>query len=139
MAESHEITIRVRYCETDGQGFVHHSNYACYFEMGRTELFRADGGDYREMENRGLFFVVAQMTCKYHKPARYDDVLTLRTTVTRLSQAKLEHEYEIRREGELITSGHSVLACVDRDGNIRRIPEVLESLRHPVAEPATPS
>ncbi len=135
MADSHEITFRVRYCETDAQGFVHHSNYLSYFEMGRTELFRDDGGDYREMENRGLFFVVAQMTCKYHKPARYDDVLTLRTTIKRLSQAKLEHEYELRRDDELITTGHSVLACVDCDGSIRRIPEVLESLREPPENP----
>lgn len=127
----HEITIRVRYCETDAQGVLHHSNYFNYFEMGRTELFRAGGGDYREMESRGLYFVVAKLDCRYHKPARYDDVLTLRTRIQKLSQAKLEHEYQLFRDDELLATGHSVLACIDREGNIQRIPEVLESLANP--------
>jgi acyl-CoA thioester hydrolase len=131
MRDEHELTIRVRYSETDAQGFVHHSHYLSYFEMGRTELFRAGGGDYRAMEERGLFFVVAQLTCRYHKPARYDDVLKLRTRVSKLSQAKLEHEYRLYRGDELLTTAHSVLACVDREGNIKRIPEVLESLKRP--------
>lgn len=127
----HELTIRVRYCETDAQGFVHHSNYFNYFEMGRTELFRAQGGDYRAMEQRGLYFVVAQLDCRYHKPARYDDLLTLRTSLQRLSPVKLEHEYRLYRGEELLARGHSVLACIDREGNIQRIPEVLASLRKP--------
>jgi acyl-CoA thioester hydrolase len=131
MSDEHEITLRVRYSETDAQGFVHHSHYLSYFEMGRTELFRAGGGDYRAMEERGLFFVVAQLTCRYHKPARYDDLLTLRTRVSKLSQAKLEHEYRLYRGDELLTTAHSVLACVDREGNIKRIPEVLDSLKRP--------
>ena len=131
MLDEHELTIRVRYSETDAQGFVHHSHYLSYFEMGRTELFRAGGGDYRAMEERGLFFVVAQLTCRYHKPARYDDLLTLRTRVSKLSQAKLEHEYRLYRGDELLTTAHSVLACVDREGNIKRIPEVLDSLKRP--------
>jgi acyl-CoA thioester hydrolase len=129
--DEHELTLRVRYSETDAQGFVHHSHYLSYFEMGRTELFRAGGGNYRAMEDRGLFFVVAQLTCRYHKPARYDDMLTLRTRVAKLSQARLEHEYRLYRGDELLTTGHSVLACVDREGNIKRIPEVLESLKRP--------
>jgi len=67
----HEIQIRVRYCETDAMGFLHHANYLNYFEIGRTELFRAQGGNYREMEERGLYLVVVQFACRYHKPARY--------------------------------------------------------------------
>ena len=63
--------------------------------------------------------------------ARYDDVLLLRTRVSKLSQAKLEHEYRLYRDDELLTTAHSVLACVDREGNIKRIPEVLESLKRP--------
>ena len=128
MPEEHAITIRVRYSETDAQGFVHHSNYFSYFEMGRTELFRAQGGDYRAMEQRGLYFVVAQLSCKYHKPACYDDVLTLRTAIERLSHAKLEHKYRLFRGEELLATAHSVLACVDRTGKIQRIPEVLKQL-----------
>jgi len=129
MSDEHAITIRVRYSETDAQGFVHHSHYLSYFEIGRTELFRAQGGDYRAMEQRGLFFVVAQVHCRYHQPARYDDLLTLKTRIKRLSQAKLEHEYRLFRGEELLTTAESVLACVDRDGTIQRIPEVLDSLK----------
>ncbi len=69
----HEIPIRVRYCETDAMGFLHHANFLIYFEMGRTELFRAQGGDYRKMEEGGHFFVVVEMNVKYRSPARFDD------------------------------------------------------------------
>jgi len=75
--------IRVRYCETDAMGFLHHSNYLNYFEIGRTELFRDQGGDYRAMEESGLFFVVVKVTVNYRLPARYDDVLTLKTRIAR--------------------------------------------------------
>ena len=126
MSQQHEITIRVRYSETDAMGYLHHANYLSYFEMGRTELFRAQGGDYRAMEEQGLFFVVVRMDCRYHLPARYDDVLTLRTTLSRMGTAKLEHNYDVYRDGVLLAVGHSVLACVDRAGTVQRIQEILE-------------
>ena len=81
-------------------GFLHHANYFNYFEMGRTELFRAAGGDYREMEEGGLFFVVVNLQCKYRLPAHYDDVLTLKTSISRITAAKLEHDYELMRGTE---------------------------------------
>ena len=125
MPQQHEITIRVRYCETDAMGFLHHANYFNYFEVGRTELLRADGGNYRKVEEAGYFLVVARLECRYRRPARYDDVLTLRTTLSKVSAAKLEHDYELFRDGELLATAHSVLACVDSDGNVQRIPEIL--------------
>ena len=125
MLRRHEIEIRVRYSETDAMGFLHHGNYLNYFEMGRTELFRAQGGNYREMEEQGLFFVVVQITCKFHSPARYDDMLSLRTTLVKPGPAKLVHDYELFRDGKLLAKAQSVLACVDREGNIQRIPDVL--------------
>ncbi len=128
MLREHEIEIRVRYSETDAMGFLHHGNYLNYFEMGRTELFRAQGGNYRKMEEQGLFFVVARITCKFHSPARYDDVLRLRTTILKLGPAKLEHEYELFRDEHLLASAQSALACVDREGKIQRIPDVLPEL-----------
>jgi len=128
MQDVHEMTIRVRYSETDAQGFLHHSNYLNYFEIGRTELFRSQGGDYRAMEEQGLFFVVAQVNCRYRKPARYDDVLTLRTSLKSISPATLVHEYTLLRDGELLATAEIVLACVDNAGNIQRIPEVLERM-----------
>ncbi len=87
--------------------------------------FRAQGGDYRKMEEQGLFFVVAAIECKYHQPARYDDVLTLRTTIANASFAKLKHDYEVLRDGQLLAKAHSVLACVNRKGDIQRIPDVI--------------
>lgn len=124
--DQHEVTIRVRYSETDPMGFVHHAQYFSYFEMGRMELFRAQGGDYREMESRGRLMVVVHVECDFKKPARFDDLLTLRTRVLKLSPAKLEHEYELTRGGELLARARSVLACIDRSGTVQRItPEVL--------------
>ncbi len=118
---SHEIEIRVRYSETDSMGFLHHANHAAYFEMGRTELFRARGGDYRELEAGGLFLVVTKLECRYHKPASYDDVLTLETRLSRVTAAKIEHQYRLKRDGELLAEGKSILACVNREGVVQRV------------------
>jgi acyl-CoA thioester hydrolase len=124
----HEIPIRVRYCETDAMGFLHHANFLNYFEMGRTELFRAQGGDYRRMEEGGHFFVVVQMDVKYRASARFDDLLTLRTRIARVTPAKLEHEYQLFRNGVLLAEARSVLACIDRAGHVRRISDVIPEL-----------
>jgi acyl-CoA thioester hydrolase len=124
--DQHEVTFRVRYSETDPMGFVHHAQYFSYFEVGRMELFRAQGGDYREMESRGYLMVVVRVECDFKKPARFDDLLTLQTRVLKLSPAKLEHEYLLTRDGELLARARSVLACIDRGGAVQRItPEVL--------------
>ena len=119
-----ELTFRVRYAETDAMGYVHHANYAVWFEMGRTEMLRASGGNYREMEEQGLFLVVAKLEVRFHQPARYDDEITLRTRIAKATGAKLVHSYEVVRAGQTITTGETTLACVDRDGTIRRLPEL---------------
>ena len=123
----HEIEIRVRYCETDAMGFLHHANYLSYFEMGRTEMFRAAGGNYRKMEQAGLFLVVVKVTCNYRRPARYDDLLTLRTRLKNAGPAKLDHEYLLMCDGTVLAEAEVRLACVDRDGSIRRIPEEIRA------------
>ncbi len=123
--DDHEITVRVRYGETDAMGIVHHATYIDYFEMGRTELFRSHGGSYREFESRGLFFVVVSLECKYKLPAKYDDLLTIRTRQTRMTPAKLEHEYEITRGSDIIVNGKTVLACINQDGQVQRLSEGL--------------
>lgn len=117
----HEISFRVRYCETDAMGYLHHGHYINHFETARTELFRALGGNYRLMEERGFFLVVVKMECQYKRPARYDDLLTVRVRVTRMSGAKLDHEYEVLRGTELLTTGQSTLACVNREGVVQRL------------------
>jgi acyl-CoA thioester hydrolase len=123
MLTQHEIEIRVRYPETDPGGYAHHSSYLTWFEMGRTELLRANGRSYRDMEAAGLFVVVARIECRYVRPARYDDLLRLRTTVTRVTLARIEHDYHLYRDNELLTEAHIVLCCVDRDATPQRLPE----------------
>jgi acyl-CoA thioester hydrolase len=125
MSDWHDTQLRVRYSETDAMGLLHHANYINFFEIARTELFRAQGGDYREMEQRGYFLVVAQVQCHYKRPAMYDDLLTVRARLANWSAAKLEHEYEVRRGEDLLATGRSVLACVDRSGQVQRITEEL--------------
>jgi acyl-CoA thioester hydrolase len=123
--ESDEIPIRVRYAETDRMGLLHHANYFVYFEQGRTELLRKRGMTYRDMEDAGHLLVIVDLGCKFKKPAYYDDVLTLRTIVERVTHVKIIHRYEVLRDGVLLAEGHSTLACVDREGRPQALPESL--------------
>ena len=94
--DRHEMTLRVRYSETDAMGYLHHSKYAVYFEEGRTELFRAQGGNYRRMEELGLFFVVARLDIRFRKPARYDDPVVI-VGASELYEARCRKHHEIPR------------------------------------------
>jgi acyl-CoA thioester hydrolase len=127
MLRQHEIEIRVRYQETDPMGLLHHANYFTYFEIGRTELLRASGGNYRRMEEAGLLVVVVKAECRFHRPARYDDVLRLRTTVVRVTPAKIEHEYQLLCNEELLATGHVTMAVVDRNGRVQQVPEEFQT------------
>jgi acyl-CoA thioester hydrolase len=122
----HDLSIRVRYQETDAMGRVHHANYINYFELGRTELLRAAGFSYKQVEEEGFYLVIAEVSCRYLAPAHYDDLLTLRTTVVRSRGAKIEHDYQIFRGLELLATGQTVVACVDKQGNVRRLPVWLQ-------------
>jgi acyl-CoA thioester hydrolase len=124
-----EIQIRVRYAETDRMGFLHHANYLVYFEQARTELLRSSHGAYKELEDQGYFLVIARAEIKYKSPAHYDDVLTIRTTVTRTTPVRIEHKYEVLREGTIICEGATTLACVDRSGKLQAMPAWLVSER----------
>ena len=121
----HEIEIRVRYQETDGQRRVHHANFLTFFEMGRTEMLRAHGRSYREFEDAGLFMVVSEATVRYHAPAEYDDLLVLRTRVDKAGAAHIRHAYELVRDGRIIVTGETTVVCVDREGRVRRLPDWL--------------
>ncbi|MBN2455151.1 MAG: acyl-CoA thioesterase [Sedimentisphaerales bacterium] len=125
--KSHTITIIPRYCETDQAGVVHHSVYPVWFEMGRTELLRENGMAYKDIEKAGVFFVVAQLNIKYRRPAEYDEELELETVCSKVTASRIEHTYKLARcsDGTLLTEGSSLLACVNRQGKIRRIPEFM--------------
>ncbi len=119
----HTVQLRVRYTECDPMGVVHHSRYFVYFEIARTELYKLCGGNHRQMEEAGVFFVVANVDCKYVKPLRYDDLIDVHIQVTQTTRAKIQHEYHIYRDGELAAVGHTTLAMIDREGRIILIPE----------------
>jgi acyl-CoA thioester hydrolase len=120
---SHTIEIRVRYPEVDAMGYLHHSRYLQYFEMGRIELLRKLGGNYAELERTGVFFVVVKAECKFRAPAQYDQVLELTTRVVRQTHVRIDHAYELKRDGKLLAEGATTIACVGKDGQLRQIPE----------------
>src|SRR5215469_4073721 len=107
--QTSEIQIRVRYKETDQMGVVYHGNYFTFFEIGRTEFLRSCGYTYRDMEKSGVFAVVVKAECSYHKAAMYDDLLTIKTTLKRITRVKIEYEHQVYRDTELLATGHITL------------------------------
>jgi len=124
---NHTITIVPRYAETDRGGVVHHSVYPVWFEMGRTELLRVNGVAYKDLEEAGVFFVVAELNIKYRRPARYDEKLELETSCSEVTAGRIEHIYKLTRcrDGVILAEGSSVLACVDAQGKICRMPKFM--------------
>ncbi len=125
--ESITTAIVPRYSETDKSGAVHHSVYPVWFEIGRTELLRANQVAYKDLENAGVFFVVAELRIKYRKAAKYDEKLQLETACTNVTGSKIEHTYKLSRpcDGVILAEGSSVLACVNAEGKVRRIPDFM--------------
>lgn len=119
--------IRVRYDECDPMGFVHHSHYLKYFEIARTEMFRASGGNYRDFEASGLFVVVIRVECQYRLPARYDDMLAITASVEGLTEAKIIHTYSVDRDVQQLVTAQVSMAVIDRTGKPQRIPDSLRS------------
>ena len=125
--QSHKITIVPRYAETDKGGVVHHSVHPVWFEMGRTELLRANGIAYKDLEQAGIFFVVARLQIKYRRPAQYDEKLELETICSLVTPSKVEHTYKLTRssDGVILAEGSTVLACVNKEGKLCRVPEFM--------------
>jgi acyl-CoA thioester hydrolase len=121
----HKLTIRVRYPEVDAMGYLHHSRFLQYFEMGRIELLRSLDHSYADLEREGVFFVVVKVECRYKSPARFDDELVLTTRLVRQTHVRIDHVYELRRGESLIAEGSTTIACVGRDGQLQQIPEVI--------------
>ena len=110
----HQTQFRVRYSETDQMRVVYHGNYAQYFEVGRVEWLRNKGISYKWMEENGIMLPVVSLTMNYKKPARYDELLTLKTSLKNKTSVKIEFDYELYNEaGELLTTGNSILVFVD--------------------------
>ena len=110
----HQTQFRVRYSETDQMRVVYHGNYAQYFEVGRVEWLRNKGISYKWMEENGIMLPVVSLTMNYKKPARYDELLTLKTILKKQTTVKIEFDYELYNESkELLTTGNSILVFVD--------------------------
>ena len=112
--KEYQFQVRVRYAETDQMAVVYHGNYAQYFEMGRVEWLRNMGVSYKWMEDNGVMLPVVSLTMNYKKPARYDDLLTVKTILKSQTSVKIEFDYEIyNEENELLTTGYSMLVFVN--------------------------
>ncbi|MGR6086755.1 MAG: acyl-CoA thioesterase [Arcticibacter sp.] len=113
-----EIKLRVRYAETDRMGYVYYGNYATYFEVARVELLRKFGINYKDLEDGGIALPVADLTIKYLKPAFYDQLLTVRTTITEAQGVRIKFLYDIFNEAEeLINSAETTLVFINTSTN----------------------
>ena len=141
----------MRYPETDKMGVVHHSNYFIYFEMGRIEYLRSLGLPYAQLEAEDIYLAVLEAHCKYKAPARYDDLLVVETSLSRLTYAQVEFSYKIWREEArpggkapgyskgtlqraptppltLLVEGSTTLVCLDKYFKPRRIPDKIRNI-----------
>jgi acyl-CoA thioester hydrolase len=128
----HQTKIKVRYAETDQMGVVYHGNYAQYLEIGRLEWLTALGISYKEMEANDVMLPVVSLSLNYIKPARYDDILTVSTTLLKQPTASIEFSYEIHNSsGELLTTANTKLVFVNMKSNFpMRCPQyILDKLQ----------
>lgn len=113
-----DINIRVRYAETDRMGYVYYGNYATYYEVGRVEALRKLGMSYKEMEDQGIMLPVLSFNIKYFKPAYYDDLLTIKTSITEMPNTRIKFEYECYNEkNELLNKGDTTLVFINASSN----------------------
>ena len=120
----HTINFRVRYEETDQMGVVYYSKYLVWFEMARTEFFRARGVEYRKIEDEEKIYVpVVEAYCRYRAPLRYDDEVTVTTKLTDIGATRITFEYEVKKDGEIKTTGRTKHAFVNSEGSPIPVPD----------------
>jgi len=116
------VSVTVRYAETDMMGIVYHANYLPWFEVGRTKLLKEIGVPYKKLEEEGYRLPVLEVSAKYVRPAVYDDTLEIISTVSEKPLLRIRIDYEVRRDGELLATGNTVHAFVDKLGRPVRPP-----------------
>ncbi|MFA5143120.1 MAG: thioesterase family protein [Candidatus Omnitrophota bacterium] len=126
--KKYETTIRVRYQETDNMGVVYYGNYLTWFEVARTEYLRALGLVYRELEEKGMYLMVAGVSCRYKSPARYDDLVRIETWVSGMKNSSMKFDYNLYVGGKLIATGDSVHVFTNKAARPIRIPEEVRAL-----------
>jgi acyl-CoA thioester hydrolase len=122
-----EADLRVRYAETDAMGIVYHANYIVWFEVGRGEYIHQQGGDYAEFEAQGYYLPVTELDARFLAPARYGDLVTVRTWVEEARSRGVTFAYEVimKETRQTLATGHTRHICIDREGQIRRLPQKL--------------
>jgi len=132
------VRVRVRFCETDLMGIVHHGSYAAYLEVARVEWLRRRGVAYATWAQRGLHLAVVELSLKYRAPARFDDEIDVEATLGARRAASIRFDYRLVRvaDGTVLGEGSTLLACVDAQGAVRRIhEEMADVLSRPEARP----
>jgi acyl-CoA thioester hydrolase len=134
--EYHDVTVRVRYAETDQMSVVYHSNYLVWFEVGRVELMRALGVEYKRMElEDDCQIVVADAHCRYHHPARYDEVLRIRTRIAESKNRVIRFSYQLFREADeqLLATGETTHIICARNGKPKLLPQKYRKIFEAIA------
>ena len=140
--EFHDAAVRVRYAETDQMGVVYHANHLIWFEIGRVELMRALGFEYKKMESDDdCYIVVAEVTCRYLLPARYDELLRVRTRISQATSRVVKYSYELFRDpdNKLLATGATTHVICGRDGRPKQLPEKYRSKFRALAAAANAS
>jgi len=120
--------IRVRYQETDNMGVVYYANYLVWFEVARTEYLRSMGLVYKKLEEKGIYLMVASVSCKYKSPAKYDDTVTVETWIEDVKNTSLRFVYKLSVGERVIATGDSVHVFTDKNKKPVRIPAEIKSL-----------
>jgi|SRR5580704_14769619 acyl-CoA thioester hydrolase len=141
MKDFADAIVRVRYAETDQMGVVYHGNYFTWFEVGRVELCRHLGFEYKQMEiEDDTLIVVAEASCRYKRPARFDDTLLVRTRVMRFDKRTIRFSYEILRQpdDELLSTGETTHVICDHQGRPKSMPEKYRKYFHDAGSGSEP-
>jgi len=125
-----ETTVRVRFVETDPWGIAHYSTYLVWFELARMEFLKELGYSFTEMGRDGVSFLIAEATCRYHAPARFDDLIVVKISVGEVRNRSFTFEYEVIKEetGELLATGRTVQVFTDLEGEVRPVPDKFRTL-----------
>jgi acyl-CoA thioester hydrolase len=123
--------VRVIYADTDAMGIVYHTNYIKWFEIGRTEMFRQLGLLYSDVEKHGFNLPATEVYCNYLLPAKYDQLLIVETIIEYMTRVVIKFSYNIWDEHKkhLLTKGYTIHACTNKEGKVRRIPQILLDLK----------
>jgi acyl-CoA thioester hydrolase len=137
LAHVSEITVRVNYSETDQMGVVYHARYLVWLDVARCEHLRVTGLTYRELEQRGLRLAVSDVSVRYRRPARYDDLIRVRCWVRDLASRRVTFGYAVERagDGELLATATTSLLALDTSMALRRMPDDVIRRLVPVPDP----